>query len=343
MYGRCRGWGAPTGKTYAERTVARRAVPDCAMSEAPPGQPPRRKSKLRRRIKRFLTQPLLVLIRWFFPPLYCLYMKFVYLTSKVEHIDTDLLWALRERYGGLVGTMWHQEVFMVAWAFRRYEGHTLAAQSDFGDLITAMLKWNKFVVFRGGSTKKGIGRGKVLPEMIRHMREVPGVAYGITCDGSKGPAYVMKKGSVQIAHACRKPLIVSRTWCKRRVNLTGWDRAVIPLPFNHIVQTFVGPYFVPANANDPAVLEEFRQHLEQELLELTWWTHERIGDLPAEPRHGFPPGWTPSWAGRLPRYAFEAPVGHPAAGERGAEPLRAGAQRSQAAAVERWNARPAVA
>jgi lysophospholipid acyltransferase (LPLAT)-like uncharacterized protein len=308
------------------------------MSADVPNEPKRRKTALRRRIKQGIQRPFKILARWLIPPLYCLYMKFAYLTSKVEHIDTDLLWALRERYGGLVGTMWHQEVFMVAWSFREYEGHTLASHSDLGDLITSMLAWNNFVVFRGGRSKSR-GRQRILPEMIRHMREVPGVAYGITCDGSQGPAYVMKQGSVQIAHACHKPMIVSRTWCKRRITLKGWDRAAIPLPFNHIVQAFVGPFFTPTDGDDPEVLEAFRQKLEQELLELTWWTHERIGDLPPEPRHGFPPGWTPSWGGELPRYPFEAPEGHPAAAQMGAKPQRWRAQLSQVAAVERWNSR----
>lgn len=297
-----------------------------------------RRTKLRRRLKRIAALPFLAFARWFFPPIYCLYMKFVYLTSSVEHIQTDLLWALRKRYGGLVGTMWHEEVFMVAWSFRQYEGHTLASQSDFGDIIAAMLKWNKFVVLRGGS-HRGRVRRKILPQMIQHMREGQGVAYGITCDGSKGPAYVLKNGSVRIAHACNKPMMVARTWCKRRITLSGWDRAIIPLPFNRIVQTFVGPYFPPADADDPEVLETFRAHLEQELLDLTWWTHERMGTLPAEPRHGFPPGWSPSWGKTLPQYPFAPPSGHPAFAELGAVPRGAGAQRRQAAAIERWNTR----
>ena len=100
------------------------------MSADVPNEPKRRKTVLRRRIRQGIQRPFKILARWLIPPLYCLYMKFAYLTSKVEHIDTDLLWALRERYGGLVGTMWHQEVFMVAWSFREYEGHTLASHSD---------------------------------------------------------------------------------------------------------------------------------------------------------------------------------------------------------------------
>lgn len=270
------------------------------------------------------------------PAVYNAYMGFVFRTSRVEHINTDLLWALRERYGGLVGVMWHQEVFTVAWCFREYEGHTLASPGELGDLITAMLERNGFVVFRGGSTKSRRRRRQVLPDMIEHMRNVPGVAFGITCDGSKGPAYRLKSGSVAIAHACAKPMIVARTWCKRRIGLPGWDRSYIPLPFNHIVQAFAGPYFVPADADDPQVFERFRHDLEEELLELTHFVHQRIGDVPRPPSFGFPAGWQPTWAGVLPTLAFEAPAGHPALQQVGAQPMQAAARLRQQAAVERW-------
>lgn len=308
-----------------------------------PPEAPQRPSSNRRlsyRLRKRFTNVLNRLLVAIVPAIYNAYMGFVFRTSRVEHINTDLLWALRQRYGGLVGIMWHQEVFTVAWCFRQYEGHTLASPGELGDLITAMLKRNGFIVFRGGSTRSRRRRRQVLPDMIEHMRSVPGVAFGITCDGSKGPPYQVKSGSVAIAHACHKPMIVSRTWCKRRINLRGWDRSYIPLPFNHIVQAFAGPYFVPIEADDPEVFEGFRKMLEGELLELTYFVHQRIGDVPAEPAFGFPSGWKPSWNCVLPNPPFEAPAGHPALLQLGAQPVHEDARQRQKEAVERWNARP---
>ena len=297
---------------------------------------PRKPRSLKRRIRKVFARIGVKLATWFLPPIYVAYMWFVHATSKVEYIDTDLLWLLRERYGAMIGVLWHQEVFTVAYAFRHYEGHTLASRSDFGSLIAAMLNMNGFVVFRGGSSNSRTRRTKVLPEMIRHMEEVPGVAYGITCDGSNGPIYEIKKGSVVIAHACHKPMIVSRTWAKRRINFSSWDRAFVPLPFNHIVQAFAGPYFTPKDASKED-LEVFRQQLEQELLEITNWVHDYLGEpAPAEGRRDFPPGWSPTWTpGQLPRYAFDPPAGHPAAEQTKAEPVRAAPRKRQAQAVER--------
>jgi hypothetical protein len=305
-----------------------------AATESPDAAAPR-KTKLRRRVKRSFNRWLNRLLSWALPPVYCAYMWFVYKTSRVVHENTDLLWLLRERYGGLVGIMWHQEVFMVAWAFRHYEGHTLASPSEFGNIITGLLKKNGFVVFRGGSTDSRSRRRRILPDMIRHMKEVPGVAFGITCDGTKGPPYKVKPGSIAIAHACAKPMIVARTWCKRRIDLPGWDRSYIPLPFNHIVQAFAGPYFVPVGADDPAVLESFRGEIENELLELTYYVHQQIGDLPGELRFGFPAGWKPSWGGSISHPPFEPSSPHPALRQRGAEPEGEMAKRRQRDAVAR--------
>lgn len=297
--------------------------------------------KLTRRFKRASSRLLNRFLCWALPPIYDGYMWFVYKTSRVVHENTDLLWLMRERYGGLAGIMWHQEVFMVAWAFRQYEGHTLASASEFGNIITALLERNGFIVFRGGSTDSHSRRRRVLPDMIRHMQEVPGVAFGITCDGSKGPPYKVKAGSIAIAHACAKPMILSRTWCKRRIDLPGWDRAYIPLPFNHIVQAFAGPYFVPVDADDPAILERFRAEIENELLELTYYVHQQIGDVPREPRFGFPEGWKPAWGGRIPTRSLDAPASHPARQQRGAEPQDEGAKRRQRDAVARYTRRVA--
>ena len=314
-------------------------------SEPEPAPSRPRKKRFKRELKKALSRLAIRVLCWIVPPLYVSYMWFVYLTSKVEYVDTDLLWLMRERYGGLVGVMWHQEVFAVAYAFGHYEGHTLASKSDFGALVTALLKLNGFFVFRGGSSSSKSRKTRVLPELIRHMNEVPGVAYGITCDGSKGPMYELKKGSVLIAKACNKPLIVSRTWAKRRINLSGWDKSYIPLPFNHIVQAFAGPYFVDPEANKEQV-EAFRKELENELLELCNWVHDYLGEeAPSGGRPNFPAGWTPSWTpGALPRYPFEPPAGHPAAAETKAEPQGRRARKRQAAAVARswglWPERP---
>jgi hypothetical protein len=58
--------------------------------------------------------------------------------------------------------------------------------SDFGEVISEMLRLCNFVVFRGGSGSKS-RRRDVLGDLIEHMQSTPRVIYGLTVDGSQGP------------------------------------------------------------------------------------------------------------------------------------------------------------
>ena len=84
------------------------------------------------------------------------------------------------------------------------------------------------------------------------MRKTDGVIYGLTVDGSKGPAYRLKRGGVVIARECGRPIVLVRTWYRRCLRLDTWDRTAIPLPFNRIHYYLEGPYFAPADADTEA-------------------------------------------------------------------------------------------
>jgi hypothetical protein len=126
------------------------------------------------------------------------------------------------------------------------------------------------------------------------MEAVPRVIYGLTVDGSQGPAYRMKLGCVAIARACRAPIVLVRTHYRRGITLDTWDRTQIPLPFNRRLTLACGPYWIAPDADD-AMCEAFRAHLENELLELAARVAVEL-DGDHGPHWGFPPGWTPQWA-----------------------------------------------
>ena len=231
------------------------------------------------------------------PFLYMAYCWFVYATNR-KPIDeiTPKLRAGVARHGRLVALLWHQEVFTVAWGYRHLRGHTLASIGNFGRVITRMLEWCNFVVFRGGSSMGTARRRRVLPLMIRHMREEPDVIYGITVDGSHGPVYQLKGGMLAVAKACRAPIYLVRTWYSRRLELPTWDRTGIPLPFGTLVSLSIGPYWIEPDAT-PERVEAIRQHLELELLELCAESYRRVDGRKAEGKlpRGFPAGWKPRW------------------------------------------------
>jgi lysophospholipid acyltransferase (LPLAT)-like uncharacterized protein len=267
------------------------SVADRRPSEPSPARA--RKPRRAKRVRRWLAARGIALATLVLPRLYMAYMHLVRVTSREDgsRLDAVLLDAA-DRHDRAVCALWHEEVFTVAFNYRHFHGHTLASVSDFGEVISEMLRLCNFVVFRGGSGSKS-RRRDVLADLIEHMQTTPRVLYGLTVDGSQGPVYRLKPGAILIARACRAPLVLVRTHYTRGITLNTWDRTQIPLPFTRRLTLATGPYWIDPDADDAAV-EALRVHLENELLELTARVAERLsGDH--GPYWGFPPGWTPSW------------------------------------------------
>ena len=250
-----------------------------------------------RRLKHALSQAAVRMLGALLPWLYVAYCWLVWKTSRVVDGTTGPISALGRRHGRCVGLLWHQEVFTVAWGYHlaRPRPHTLASTGNFGHLVTRLLERCGFVVFRGGSSRGTARRVRVLPTMIRHMRDTrEGLIYGITVDGSNGPPFRLKAGGPMIARSCRAPIWLTRTWCARRIELPTWDRTVIPLPWNRIVILGAGPYWIEPECS----AEEFARavrHLEEELLALADRA-ARVFDPAGDPavQAAFPPGWEPA-------------------------------------------------
>ncbi|MGE0706721.1 MAG: lysophospholipid acyltransferase family protein [Planctomycetota bacterium] len=257
----------------------------------------RRPSKsLKRRLRGRLSWPLVGLVSWLFPYLYYAYCWFVWRTSRVHDELSEPIREALARHGRVVSLMWHEEVFTTAYAYGPLDGHALVSTSNFGRIVTRMLELCGTRVFRGGSSRGIKRRRQVLPDMIRHMQTSPRCLYGITVDGSRGPAYRMKTGGLVIARTCRAPIYLVRTWYSRRVHLRNWDRSAIPLPFGRIYLGVVGPFWLEPDGSD-AELERAHEHLERELLELAELSQRSFEgpEAAARGRGGFPPDWAPRW------------------------------------------------
>jgi lysophospholipid acyltransferase (LPLAT)-like uncharacterized protein len=207
-------------------------------------------------------------------------MKLVFATSRVDVNGFERLHDITQAHDGAIALLWHEEVFTVAYAygFFPFRPHTLASAGTSGEIITRMLELCNYVVFRGGSTTKASRRrAGVLLAMIQHMKDTRNVTYGITVDGSQGPPYRMKPGGALIARECKKPLALVRTWYKRAIRLSTWDRTAIPLPFNVIKYWLVGPIHVPDDAGTDAGLLRFLLSLEDGLIDLAAQSYREMG------------------------------------------------------------------
>lgn len=274
----------------------------------PPGTGERRRRPQRSRAGRFwrrqvqkrLSRPLAALAAVAVPALYMAYMRLVWATSRIESGNFPDLHAIIARHNGAVGLLWHEEVMTVAYGYHHlgFRPHTLASVGQAGEVIARMLRRCGFVVFRGGSTTGGSRRREgTLEAMIEHMRTHDEVIYGLTVDGSKGPAYRMKTGGIVIARECGRPVILARTWYKRCVRLPTWDRMAVPLPFNVISHYLRGPYEVPQSARTQEGLERFRDQLEAELIVLAAQSYTDLGQaVPAALRQRMATAVTPTGA-----------------------------------------------
>ncbi|GIW72715.1 MAG: hypothetical protein KatS3mg102_2257 [Planctomycetota bacterium] len=303
---------------------------------APPAGRARRRARrtpLRRRLKKALRRVLAALAAAVLPELYFAYVWFVWRTSRVDDRTEPVMRHL-DTYGRVVCPLWHQEVFTVAYAYRRFRPATVASPGDVGEVIARLLARCGYHVLRGGSSSGKARRRQVLPQMIAHMRGNRRVLYGITVDGSRGPALCMKPGAAVLARACGAAVWVVRTFYSRRLELPSWDRTAIPLPFGRIRLDAVGPYWIDPAA-DERELEAFRRHLEEELRELYYESYRWFGRgarLRGAP--GLPAGWRPRWGRgrrgrRRTRYDLDPAHPPPWAGRSGAVP--AGARSGMAA------------
>jgi lysophospholipid acyltransferase (LPLAT)-like uncharacterized protein len=237
-------------------------------------------TRARRRVRRFFTRPLAAFSAALAPPLYMLYMRFVWSTSRVDLGNFGELQKLCDHYDGAIALLWHEEVFTVAYGYwwAGIHGHTLASRGDAGEVITRLLLRCGYTVFRGGSTSsRSRHRVGVIDDLVAHMRDHHGVLYGLTVDGSKGPAYRMKSGGIVVASACGKPIALVRTWYRRSLRLPTWDRTAIPLPFNRIAYYYRGPYFAPESLADSTILERFQVELEDDLVDLAAESYAAMG------------------------------------------------------------------
>jgi lysophospholipid acyltransferase (LPLAT)-like uncharacterized protein len=239
-----------------------------------------RKRSFQRRVKKMLRRALMALGLCTIPYLYVAYMWLVYRTSRVESLGPDPGLA-RVKYGRAVFALWHQEVFFVAYAFGKAHPDTLASQGDSGAIITRMLELSGYRVFRGGSSsshrRRSVG---IVDEIVEHMKRTPGVIYGITTDGSKGPVYRMKRGAVQIAVETGAPVVVYKTWCKRFFHLPTWDRTIVPLPFSRITYVFAGPYWPNTALPEEQRFDVLYAEVERALCAVTAYARRRVEGLP---------------------------------------------------------------
>jgi lysophospholipid acyltransferase (LPLAT)-like uncharacterized protein len=151
----------------------------------------------------------------------------------------------RQMGKGLVYTCWHREIFAGSWFWRKLGIVVMASQNFDGEYITRILQKHGYGAARGSSSRGG---GKALVEMIRCHRE--GLDTVLTIDGPRGPRFVAKAGSVQLAKATGAAILCFHAAVRHAfVFRKSWDLTELPLPFTRAAMFVAPPIFVPHDAD----------------------------------------------------------------------------------------------
>ena len=194
-------------------------------------------------------------------------------SSKIGIIGKDLEDDLIQKKRGIIYAYWHR--YSQFYFFHvRQKRHIMMISAKQGGEFGARCMAKIGVIAIRGSPKKVKRDGRVvdkkgkaaLDTMVKLVRD-EGFHAGLTVDGSKGPAFVMKIGAVNLAADTGSPIIILTAAAKPHFNLPSWDKMWMPVPFSKIVYFFTGPFYVPKNA-DNLEREEIRLKIERHMRDM---------------------------------------------------------------------------
>lgn len=201
---------------------------------------------------------------WFAPPIYKAFIGFVLLTSRRIFCNFEALKKRSDEGKNVLAVAWHQDSLLGPYTFHDYNIVTMASMGEHGQLMANFLKRIGYTAVRGSGSRGG---KEALREIIEYFHTHDRFFCAVAGDGSKGPRNKLQMGMIILARECGEPVFPVKTWAKRKILLSTWDRTILPMPFNECVYFAGDPVSVPQDAT-PEVMEAKRQELEDNLMKL---------------------------------------------------------------------------
>jgi lysophospholipid acyltransferase (LPLAT)-like uncharacterized protein len=159
--------------------------------------------------------------------------------------------------GPTVFAFWHRSLLACAHRFKNLDIAILISPSFDGELIARTVEMLGFKAIRGSSSRGGAAG-------LRNMQAayMAGHRCAFTADGPRGPKFVAKPGTAQLANSVGEQGLSGAmgTWVgcfyalpERAWELKSWDRFMIPKPFSRVVLTW--PAHVPAGEVTTATVQ----------------------------------------------------------------------------------------
>jgi lysophospholipid acyltransferase (LPLAT)-like uncharacterized protein len=166
---------------------------------------------------------------------------------------------------------WHSRLLPLAYTHRGRGIAILISRHLDGEIVARVVHHLGFRSARGSSTRQA-GSGTL--GMIGLAREG---CLGLTPDGPRGPAEVMKPGPAYLAGRTGLPIVAITSASSSCWTLRSWDRMRIPRPFARVRIEVGPPITVPPGLSD-SDLESWRLRLERELGEVTVRNARAVGE-----------------------------------------------------------------
>ncbi len=136
--------------------------------------------------------------------------------------------------GPSVYAFWHRSLLACAYRFRELGIAILISRSFDGELIARTVERLGFVAVRGSSSRGGSAGLRGMAQAYADGRRC-----AITADGPRGPMFLAKPGTAQLAELVGAPWVGAfyalpeRAW-----TLKSWDKFLIPMPFSRVLMTW---------------------------------------------------------------------------------------------------------
>jgi lysophospholipid acyltransferase (LPLAT)-like uncharacterized protein len=143
-----------------------------------------------------------------------------------------------ERLLGLAGqpvifALWHNRLFLTPEFVRRFRRgrhlHALVSASGDGSWLTALFQSLGLRAVRGSSSRLGREAAGDAIEILSAGHDL-----GITPDGPRGPAYVMKPGAIVVARRTGAVMVLVGIDFASSWRMRSWDGIHLPKPFSRV-------------------------------------------------------------------------------------------------------------
>jgi len=159
------------------------------------------------------------------------YLKFVYLTSKIDLDVSDKTAAFLSSQNACLITIWHGKILMIPEVVTHFGVfQVLASRHIDGKYIDEFIKLYGHQSIRGSSfAAKILALRNIIKQIKKNQKIV------ITPDGPRGPRYKVNSIVTKLATKFNIP-VVYISYAASRVKILGtWDWFNIPLPFCKII------------------------------------------------------------------------------------------------------------